>query len=720
MMSTHKFVYLVLSILTLLVAIMWLLSRGAVHAAPQGSYGESTDQIIVKFETMADEVRLLERDQANYLTLLSQAGDANLWYVRPMSGDAHILRLAAPLKTSELAVPIANLAAFAGVAYAEPDLIKQIIGNPHQTPRMLDLIPNDPRYADQWHYAYTPNTSEGLNLPPAWDITTGTPDIVVAVIDTGILSHTDLVGRAVPGYDFINDPFVANDGDGRDPDPSDPGDWYAANECGGFHPPSDSSWHGTHVAGTIGAATNNNLGVAGVNWQAKILPVRVLGKCGGYTSDIVDGMRWAAGLAVAGVPANANPAKVLNVSLGGPGACSATEQNAINAIVAAGSTVVVAAGNGNANAAGFSPASCNNIITVASTNRTGSRAFYSNFGSVVEVSAPGGEVDVFQSDGILSTLDGGATVPLHDNIYAYYQGTSMATPHVAGLASLIKGLLPEYTPAQVSDAIQSTARDFPVGSSCNASLCGAGIADAYQMLLGLDAVILNPAAMVNDGGRGQMATHTVTLYNLTGSTDNFTLSLGAHNWETSLSTENVGPLANGEFMTLTVSVTVPLSVSWYLTDTVNVVATSMTSPGLYTDTATLITRAFAPPEITVIPNALTTAQVVDEVVTRTLTIHNGNGVTGTFSFQPLLSGSSQGGFDPVPWLSVTPVSGTVSSDSSQLVYFVFSAQGLTPGVYHTDVDLYTNDPNRLAITIPVTTTVSATRLYLPVLLKPGS
>jgi serine protease len=294
----------------------------------------------------------------------------------------------------------------------------------------------------------------------------------------------------VPGYDFISDSFMGNDGTGRDSNPADPGDWVAANECYPGNAASDSSWHGTHVAGTIGAVSNNNLGVTGVNWNAKILPVRVLGKCGGTTSDIVDAMRWSAGLSVAGVPDNANPADVLNLSLGGSGTCDITQQNAIDAIVAAGTTVVIAAGNENLNASGFNPGNCNNIITVAATNKTGSRAYYSNYGSVIEVSAPGG-AQSFANDpnGILSTLDSGTTAPVNDNAYVYYQGTSMATPNVAGVASLIKGMRPGYTPAQVLALLQSTARSFPAGSTCNTSICGSGIVDAYQALQTLDVTL---------------------------------------------------------------------------------------------------------------------------------------------------------------------------------------------------------------------------------------
>lgn len=446
-----------------------------------------TDQIIIQFADPVAEARMVGMSEGQELPVLSQAAGVTVTYVRPMSGDAHVLKLPTAVSPKEAAVMAAEMAKLDGVAYAEPDLIKTVDGRAQRLLYTPELTPNDTRFNEQWHYMYTPGTSEGLNLVNAWNLYTGSNSTIVAVIDTGILNHTDLAGKIVGGYDFIHDAFVGNDGDGRDNNPADPGDWVTANECGYAHSAQPSSWHGTHVAGTIAAATNNNLGVAGVNWLARILPVRVLGKCGGYTSDIVDGMRWAAGLAVTGVPNNANPAKVLNLSLGGSGSCSTSEQNAINAIVAAGSVVVVAAGNDNANAANYTPASCNNVITVAANDRTGDRAFYSNYGSVVEVTAPGGETTVL-ANGILSTLDTGTTTPNNSNTYAFYQGTSMATPHVAGLASLIVGLRPAYTPAQVLSLMQNTARAFPGGSSCNTSTCGAGIVDAFQALTQLNVV----------------------------------------------------------------------------------------------------------------------------------------------------------------------------------------------------------------------------------------
>jgi len=215
--------------------------------------------------------------------------------------------------------------------------------------------------------------------------------------------------------------------------------------------------------------------VAGIDWNAKILPVRVLGKCGGYTSDIIDGMLWAAGLTVTGVPTNANPAKVINVSLGGTGSCGTTFQNAINSISAAGATVIASAGNGNVDASNFFPANCNGVITVAATNRNGSKASYSNYGSTVEISAPGG--DGSYTGWVVSTYNTGTQGPA-DDTYAYMSGTSMAAPHVSGVVSLLYSIIPSLTPAQVLQVLQNSVTDFPVGSSCTTSICGSGIVNA--------------------------------------------------------------------------------------------------------------------------------------------------------------------------------------------------------------------------------------------------
>ncbi len=422
------------------------------------------NRIIVKFEDAATRAAAIET--------VGQESAAELRSLRTIATGGEVFIASGIKDEAALQKLIVSLDAQPGVAYAEPDkLLKPM------------ATPNDTRYNEQWHYF---ESTAGLNLPPAWDTHTGS-GVVVAVIDTGYRPHADLDSKILPGYDFIGDTFVANDGNGRDSDASDPGDWVAANECGGGNPASDSSWHGTHVAGTVAAESNNGSGVAGVAWDATILPVRVLGKCGGYTSDIADGIIWSSGGSVSGVPANANPAQVLNLSLGGGGSCASTTQSAINTARANGSTVVVAAGNSGANASNYTPASCNGVITVASVDRGGNRAYYSNYGSVVDVAAPGGETPGNASDGVLSTLNTGSTGPGSDS-YAFYQGTSMAAPHVAGAAALLYEADPAATPDDIEAALEDSARAFP--GSC--SQCGTGIVDA-------DAAI---DQLLNGGGGG--------------------------------------------------------------------------------------------------------------------------------------------------------------------------------------------------------------------------
>jgi serine protease len=426
-----------------------------------GPLGDPTDQVIIKYKSTTDAFSAPAG--AGQMARLDNASGISLQYLRRMSGNANVVRLPGRLPLAQVQAISAKLMTLPEVEYAEPD---QIL--------LPALTPNDTLYSNQWDLF----EANGINAPAAWDVTTGVSSIVVADIDTGITNHADLSGRTVPGYDFIINTAVSNDGNGRDADPSDPGDWVAKNECFPGSSAENSSWHGTHTAGTIGAKSNNSLGVAGINWNSKILPVRVLGKCGGYDSDIIDGLRWSAGLAVSGVPANANPAKAANLSLGGSGACSTSWQNAVNDVNAAGMVVVVSAGNSSANASGYTPASCSGVITVAATDRSGSMAYYSNYGSTVEISAPGG-AQSFANDpnGVLSTLNTGTTVPVSDT-YIYYQGTSMAAPHVTGVVSLMFSINPSLTPAQVLQILQNTARPFPSGSTCTTSLCGSGMLDA--------------------------------------------------------------------------------------------------------------------------------------------------------------------------------------------------------------------------------------------------
>ncbi len=346
-----------------------------------------------------------------------------------------------------------QIAADPNVEYVEVDQIMKPL-----------MTPNDTHYAT---YLWGLQSGvPGIKADQAWNTTDGS-GVVVAVIDTGYVTHSDLGANILPGYDFISNTRVSGDGNGRDADPSDPGDYYR-NE--------DSSWHGTHVAGTVAAVGNNNKGVIGVAYGAKVVPVRVLGRGGGYTSDIADGITWASGGSVAGVPANANPAEVINMSLGGASTCSSTYQAAIDGAVSRGTTVVVAAGNDNADVAGFTPASCNNVIAVAATNKSGTRASYSNYGSKIDVAAPGGDSPDCTTL-IVSTGNAGTSGPTTEN-YLCMAGTSMASPHVAGTVALMqaaRGAKPALTPAQVESILKSTLRPFP-GS--NDKPIGNGIIDA--------------------------------------------------------------------------------------------------------------------------------------------------------------------------------------------------------------------------------------------------
>jgi serine protease len=429
--------------------------RASLEAAITGH----TDRLIVKYKpgTLA-AARADAQTMSVAFEAAARAG-VQLKHLRTNALGGHVMKMDKLLAIAEVrALAKAVADADSDVEFAEPDR------------RMHALMtPNDTSYNSQWHYF---ETTGGLRAPAAWDKSTGS-GIKVAVIDTGYRPHVDLAANIVGGYDFIADTWTANDGGGRDSSAQDPGDWVSANACGGSHAAQNSSWHGTHVAGTVAAVTNNASGVAGVAFNAKVVPARVLGRCGGYTSDIADAITWASGGSVSGVPANTNAARVINLSLGGGGSCDSTTQGAINGARSRGTVLVVAAGNSNANASGFTPANCSGVITVAATGRTGARAYYSNYGSVVDVAAPGGDMSGGSSNGVLSTLNAGTTSPGADN-YAYYQGTSMAAPHVAGVVALMLAKNGALTPDEVETKLKGSTRAFPG----NCSQCGTGIVDA--------------------------------------------------------------------------------------------------------------------------------------------------------------------------------------------------------------------------------------------------
>lgn len=427
-------------------------------------------RFIIKYKNNADEMSTLSAAETSPLMMnkkaqgfvknfTSKKGNIKAQYVRAMAlNNHHVMRANKKLSADEAQQYMQEVIASGNVEYIEIDQMLK----PFATP-------NDPRYGDQWHYY---EQAGGLNLPTAWDTATGS-GVVVAVLDTGYRPHADLNANILPGYDMISNLSVANDGNGRDNDARDPGDAVAAGECGN-NGAQGSSWHGTHVAGTVAAVTNNGEGVAGVAYDAKVVPVRVLGKCGGLTSDIADGIIWASGGNVSGTSANANPADVINMSLGGSGSCSSTTQNAINQARNNGTVIVIAAGNDNDNSANYNPGNCNGVVNVASVGRNGGRAYYSNYGSNIDVAAPGGAQSFANdSEGVLSTYNSGSTTPSSDS-YGFLQGTSMAAPHVAGVAALIKQAKPNATPDEIESILKSTTRSF--AASCNN--CGTGIVDA--------------------------------------------------------------------------------------------------------------------------------------------------------------------------------------------------------------------------------------------------
>lgn len=352
-----------------------------------------------------------------------------------------------------------------------------------------ELVVNDELFNLQWY----DTEYYGINAEQAWPLSVGNSSVVVAVLDSGLADHPDIQAAVVKkndgswaGYDFVSSLASAADGDGWDADAHDPGDWipefYDSND-----PTTFSSWHGTHVAGLISSQANN-IGVVGVAPGVKLLPVRVLGNNGGSVDDLIAALNWAAGVHVAGVPDNANPAKVINMSMGTGTwtSCNVAVANTITAIKAMGVTMVTAAGNSGTDAASSYPGNCRGTINVGATAFDGSRTSYSNWGNFVDISAPGGDVNnpgdsPAQTLGqIISLINTGQTVP-SDPGYAVEEGTSMSAPLVSGVIALMYSVEPTITPDQVWQILKTTANPFPAGSNCaiaQVKKCGAGILNA--------------------------------------------------------------------------------------------------------------------------------------------------------------------------------------------------------------------------------------------------
>ncbi len=436
------------------------------------SNNEPVDGFIVTYRqgsasklNVATQQRSLDQAAA---TALGRAKPLTLKHQRTLGVGSELVQASRQLDRVEAETLMRQIATNPDVEFVEPNI------------RLYPtLTPNDTFFNLQYGFQ---SGVGGSNADQAWNLGFLGAGKIVAVIDTGYRPHIDLNANVINGYDFISNVATANDGDARDASALDPGDWTTfVGQCFPNSPITNSSWHGTHVAGTVAAVTNNAAGVAGMAFNAKVLAVRALGRCGGTLADIADAVTWSSGGVVAGVPAvGANKAHVINMSLGGGGACSAASAMnvAINGAIGRGTTVVVAAGNSNANVSGFTPASCpgpgglatNGLIVVGATDSAAKKASFSNFGARVDVSAPGVQ--------IASTLNAGTTVPGADN-YVYYNGTSMSSPHVAGLAALIQSKpAVDCAPAQVETLIKTWIKPFalpapPVGTM------GTGIINAF-------------------------------------------------------------------------------------------------------------------------------------------------------------------------------------------------------------------------------------------------
>lgn len=376
-----------------------------------------------------------------------------------------------------------------GVALAEPDY------------RIHPLnTPNDKHYGLQWHYPQ-------IQLPQAWDLSTGQTGepVIVAVVDTGVfLNHPDMKSKLVAGYDFISNPEMARDGDGIDANPDDPGDSLERGQ---------SSWHGTHVAGTIAAATNDQYGVAGVSWGAKIMPVRGLGVGGGSSYDLVQAVRYASGLSNDSGTVPARRADVINMSYGG-GSPSTFAQKAFAEARAAGVILVASAGNENTDAPSF-PASYPGVISVSATGFSRTLAPYSNFGQTVDVAAPGGDTSVDASgdqypDGVLS-LSVDDTSGTREPVFRFMAGTSMASPHMAGVVALMKSVYPGLTPDQLDTLLQNGEITDDLGSRGWDSQFGHGLINAYKAVLAAQNLAKGGATPVEPSPRLSVAPTSVAM-----------------------------------------------------------------------------------------------------------------------------------------------------------------------------------------------------------------
>jgi len=568
----------------------WLMLETA--AAQSMNDTEQYSRIIIKWKQHTTHTHTQSIEAAD--NDMRRAVGTPLYHRRGISETMDGMQLQRPLTRANFVKALAKLNTNPDVEFAVEDKKRfphALTNDPLITAssnRTGQWYLNDPAANSQWVSA--------INAITAWDYSTGGAagsGVIVAVVDTGIRpDHPDLAGKLLPGRDFVNcdEPtcsgsgltyLTANDGDGWDSDPSDPGDWVSSEDKA-THPSvfvsscdtGDSSWHGTRVAGIIGAGTNNGIGIAGIGYNARILPVRALGKCGGYDSDIMAGMRWAAGLHVSGVPDNPNPAKVINLSLGSAGTCDQTYTTTVSEIRAAGVSIVASAGNDSA--ATNTPANCPGVIGVVAVRNVGSKVGFSSLGPEITIAAPGGNCGngsgpcLFSIDTTtnLGTVDQTQTCPVTGNSTAKCRttpgvndytdqlnpnlGTSFSAPIVSGTIALMLGSNPSLTPTTITNQLKATATAFPqpeldtnnqpiscvsptatnastinsAPCNCTTNLCGAGMVNALKAVLSVapPTITISGSPTVAVGGTDDLSASNSTAA-ITSNTLSYTWSI---------------------------------------------------------------------------------------------------------------------------------------------------------------------------------------------------
>ena len=449
--------------------ILSLANTASSNISPVTSMDFRTGEAIVKFKKQATIAEKIANQSITHLSHRDQSRATLASFdVSTASASSHTSGSTNSSPPSDFEQQLMQRNPSSYEKYKTLQKIKQLnqdadieLAEPNHIYRAL-RVPNDTRYSQQWHYP-------AINLPDAWDITTGSRaanDVIVAVVDTGVfLAHPDLDEQLINGYDFISDVTNANDGDGIDDNADDPGDGENSN-----------SWHGTHVAGTVAAETNNNDGVAGVAWHAKIMPLRVLGTRGGSGYDIIQAIRFAAQLSNDSNTLPTQKADIINLSLGGYGSSQAS-QDAYSEARAAGVIVVAAAGNENTDQLSY-PASYEGVISVSATGSDNSRASYSNYGSLIDIAAPGGDGDT--NNGVLSTLVNDDSNGSREPAYEFYQGTSMAAPHAAGVFALMRAVYPNLSPDELDHLIEAQAISTDLGDTGRDDFFGFGLIDALK------------------------------------------------------------------------------------------------------------------------------------------------------------------------------------------------------------------------------------------------